>query len=210
MRHRDAKSFTHVRRELGSAEQRARIAAEAARVIADSGIRDYAFAKRKAAALLGVQDEHSMPANDEIEEALRAHQRLFQSEEQPRQLRRLREVALEAMSFLAEFAPRLVGAVLDGSADRHSAVCLHLFCDDPDAPARFLAERGIRYRTKARRMRIDDKSHAEFPALLFDAQDATIDLTVFASDQIRHAPFDSVTARPMQRATRQTLETLLA
>lgn len=212
MRQRDGNrsgSTRAARRMVGSADLRARIAAEAARIISESGVRDYAFAKRKAAARLDAQDEASAPGNDEIEEALRLHQRLFLADEQPRQLRRLRRTALEAMRFLAEFSPRLVGAVLDGSADGHSAVCLHLFSDDPDAPARFLDERGIRCRAKSRRLRLSDRQYKEFPALLFEADGTTIDLTIFTLDGARLAPFDSVTGKPMQRAAAQTVGALL-
>src|SRR5437899_4726018 len=156
-------------------ELRARIAHEAARLMTDSGLRDYAAAKRKAALRLGVSDEAALPKNGEVEEALRTHQRLFERDAHPQLLRALRETALEAMRFLSAFEPRLVGAVLDGTADRHSAVCLHLFSDDPDAPARLLGERGIPYEAQQRRLRLTPDSHAEFPALLFAADDTAID-----------------------------------
>lgn len=103
------------------AEQRRRVAVEAARLISEQGIRDYALAKRKAAGRLGIVADSALPKNDEIEEALREHQRLFHADDQPRRLRRYREAAREALVFFARFEPRLVGAVLDGSADRHSA-----------------------------------------------------------------------------------------
>ena len=189
---------------------RARIAAEAARLISESGLRDYQSAKRKAAERLGVGADVALPKNQEIEDALRTHQRLFLAEEQPRRLRDLRETAHEAMRFFADFEPRLVGAVLEGTADRHSAVCLHLFSDDPDAPARLLDERGIPYEAQTRRMRITRATHVEFPAMLFSADGTTIDVTVFPHDHLRQAPLDRIDNLPMRRAALTALEQLLA
>jgi len=200
------------RRGTPSANQqqlRARIAHEAARLMTDSGLRDYAAAKRKAALRLGVNDESALPKNSEIEDALRMHQRLFEGDAHAQLLRELRETALEAMRFLSAFEPRLVGAVLDGTADRHSAVCLHLFSDDPDAPARFLGEHGIRYETQQRRLRLTPNDVIEFPVLLFAADDTAIDLTLFPHDSLRQPPLDRVDGKPIQRATRAALEMLL-
>lgn len=190
-------------------ELRARIAHEAARLMTESGLRDYAAAKRKAALRLGVGDEAALPKNSEIEDALRTHQRLFEGDAHLQLLRALRQTALEAMRFLADFEPRLVGAVLDGTADRHSAVCLHIFSDDPDAPARLLDEHGIPYEMQERRLRLTPDSHAEFPVLVFAADDTAIDITVFSGDALRQPPLDRIDGRPMQRATRAALEAML-
>ena len=109
-----------MRRKAGRGNSlRIRIAQEAARLISESGIRDYALAKRKAADQLQVSDLGQLPRNDEIEEALYQYQRLFRFDEQPRRLRYLRTVALRAMEFLAAFEPHLVGTVLRGTADQH-------------------------------------------------------------------------------------------
>src|SRR3546814_19953739 len=55
-----------------------RPAHEAARLIAEGGIRDFHQAKLKAAERLGILDDASLPRNREIEDALREYQRLFQ------------------------------------------------------------------------------------------------------------------------------------
>ena len=51
---------------------RARIAAAAARLMAEDGINDFALAKRKAARGLGAANTEALPGNDEIEAELRA------------------------------------------------------------------------------------------------------------------------------------------
>src|SRR5438105_15216499 len=95
------------RRTNRQTDMRARIAAAAARMMAEDGIDDYALAKRKAARQLGAETTHALPGNDEVEEALRAYQELYQSDEQPELLRELRETALDIMEALGDFRPYL-------------------------------------------------------------------------------------------------------
>jgi hypothetical protein len=190
-------------------EARRRIAVEAARLIAEGGLRDYRMAKEKAAARLGIPGEAALPRNSEIEDALREHQRLFQAADQPRTLRRLREAAVEAMRFFARHEPRLVGAVLEGTADEHSAVCLHLYSDQPHEVLAFLDERGIPYEEQQRRLRLDRNVARDVPALVFRAGDTPIDLTLLPYDQLRQAPLDRTGDKPLQRATLAGLQALL-
>jgi len=191
-------------------ELRRRIALEAARLISESGIRDFAMAKRKAAERLGAFDEGSLPKNSEIEEALREHQRLFQADEHPQLVRALREAAREAMQFFARFDPRLVGAVLEGTADRYSAVCLHLFADTPEEVLLALDEQGIDYTESARRLRMSRDTQVEFPVLQVARDGTAFDLTIFPRDAIRQAPLDRVDEKPMRRASLAALDELLA
>lgn len=192
-----------------SAETRRRIAVEAARLISESGLRDYRQAKLKAAARLGIRDEADLPRNDEIEDALREHQRLFHAGDHEATLRRLRVTACEAMRFLRVHEPRLVGAVLDGSADEHSAVCLHLHTDQPHEVLGRLMEQGIPFEEQARRLRVDRDTTREFSALVFAAGGTPIDLTVLPYDLLRQAPLDRISGKPMQRATLAAVEALL-
>ena len=56
------------------------VAQEAARVMSEHGVRDFLFAKRKAAERFGIVDGSLLPRNIEIEEALQEYQRLFGGE----------------------------------------------------------------------------------------------------------------------------------
>ena len=191
-------------------EARRRIAIEAARLISESGLRDYQQAKLKAAARLGIFDEASLPANREVEDALREHQRLFQGNDRVATLHRLREAACEAMRFFARHEPRLVGAVLEGTADAHSAVCLHLYSDQPETIIADLHERAIPFEERSRHLRLSRDTVREFPALTFSADGTPIDLTLLPYDLLRQAPLDRVSGKPMQRASLSTLQALLA
>jgi hypothetical protein len=190
-------------------EQRRRIAVEAARLIAEGGLRDYRQAKLKAAQRLGIFDDLSLPKNGEIEEALREHQRLFRANDQPESLKSLREAALEAMRFFADFEPRLVGPVLEGTADEHSAVCLHLHDDGGDRIAMYLQERGIPYEERTRRLRLERDMTADVPVFVFSAGESAIDITVLPYDRLRQAPLDRIDEKPMRRANLAAVEELV-
>lgn len=207
---RKAAEYHRIHAQDRSRQMRRRIALEAARLISEHGIRDYRQAKLKAAQRLGIGDEQGLPRNREIEDALREHQRLFLSESQPQALRERREAAVEAMRFLGRFEPRLVGAVLEGTADTHSPVSLHVFDDAPENVTGFLHDHGIAFETRARTLRINRMRNAEFPVLLFTADDVPMDVTVFPRDALRQAPLDSVSERPQQRASLAALDALLA
>ena len=190
---------------------RLRIAQEAARLMSEHGIRDFHHAKLKAAERLGILDTQALPRNLEIEDALREHQRLFLGDSQPKSLRQRREAAVEAMRFLSAFEPRLVGSVLEGTADTHSAVCLHVFSDDPDAVGRYLFDNGVPIETQTRRLRTTRDEQSEFPVLLFAADELPFDLTVLPRDALRQAPLDRrADDAPMRRATLTQVEILLA
>ncbi len=194
------------RREAALREQLADLAA---RIMAEQGVQDFALAKRKAALRLHLGADPALPSNSEVDRALRRYQALYYRDQQPQQLRRLRAASVEAMQLLERFQPRLVGAVLDGSADLHSAVCLHLFSDDPVAVELFLGERGIPLCSGNRRLRFDPQHEREITRLRFAADGTEFDLSVLPQDSLRQAPLDPVDGRPMRRATRAAVIALL-
>ncbi len=124
---------------------RARIAAEAARLIAQDGA-DYASAKHKAAhKVLG--DDHAasnlLPDNTQIEDEVRKYQALFLGATQPARLARLRTVALQVMDALAMYSPYLTGAVLNGTAGEHDDNHLQLFAESAKEVQIFLLDKNI-------------------------------------------------------------------
>jgi hypothetical protein len=191
-------------------ERRHRLAHEAARLMAEGGIRDYHQAKLKAAARLGIHDDASLPRNREIEDALREYQRLFLGDAQALGLRKRREAALRALEFFAAFDARLVGPVLEGTADGNAPITLQLYADDADAVPRFLDEHRIPAEARSRHVRLDRERGDAFPVWLFSAEDLSFDLTVLPADVLRQAPLSGVDERPMRRASAAQLRQLLA
>jgi len=127
------------------------IAQQAARLIAENGIDDYALAKRKAAQQMGAPDTRNLPTNGEVEQALQIFRGLFQREEHHIVLRELRQQALRAMRLLEGFNPYLTGSVLSGSAGPHSDINLLLYTDSPKEVELFLINQQIPYRLGERR-----------------------------------------------------------
>lgn len=201
-------------RKVANGDDRSRLllAQEAARIIVEQGIRDYRVAKLKAAERLGLSDRRSLPGNAEIEMAVSAHLQLFGREEHGSLLASLREAAVSAMEFLAAWTPRLVGPVLNGTADANSAVNLHVFADSPEAVAMHLGDHGISYRPYERRLRSQGNRKATasaYAGFRFDHAGAAIEATVFPVDGIRQAPVSPIDRRPMQRADIVAVRALL-
>lgn len=205
-----ARLHAHTHAQTRTRERRQHLAFEAARLMAEGGIRDYHQAKLKAAQRLGIHDDASLPRNREIEDALREYQRLFLGGGQPADVRRRREAALRALEFFHDFEPRLVGPVLEGTADGNSAVALHLHSDDPDSVPRWLDEHGVPAQSRSRHLRLDRERGADFPVWLFAAEDLGFDVTVLPLDVLRQAPLSGIDEKPMRRASASQLRALLA
>ncbi|MCW8918255.1 MAG: hypothetical protein OQL08_05520 [Gammaproteobacteria bacterium] len=202
--------MTRVPERHREAQQRSLLAQAAARLMAQSGLRDFAAAKRKAAAQLGLHPSRNLPGNEEIEAALHDYQRLFQHEPQRQQLHQLRQTALQAMRLLTPFSPRLVGAVLNGTADRHCPIQLHLFADTSEEVGIFLLEHRIPCEQGEQRIHYARGNEEQRPLLRFIAGESTLELTLFAHRERRHSPLSQVNGRPMQRADSEQLQRLLA
>ena len=124
---------------------REQLAHQAAKLMAEDGITDHSFAKRKAARQLGATDTQHLPSNQEVDEALHSYRSLYQSDSYPVILRNLREEALGIMKLLAEFHPYLTGSVLSGTAGEYSDINLKLFSDDAKAVLLFLLKHKIEF-----------------------------------------------------------------
>jgi hypothetical protein len=198
------------RHAAGARGRREQVAAAAARLMSERGDGDFAGARRKAAQRLGFEDPRDLPDQDEIEAALRQHQRLFRGERQPNALRSLREAAVEAMRFFALFEPRLVGSVLDGTADAGAPVCLQLHGDDSTALQRFLGELRIPIDERSRRVALAAGPAVDAPEYRFAADGVEFVLTLLPLSAQRSAPRDGLDGNPRPRASLAELQCLLA
>jgi len=124
---------------------REQLAHQAAKLMAEGDITDYAFAKRKAARQLGASDTQHLPSNQEVEDALHSYRALYRQSSHPGILYQLREEALAAMRMLEPFHPYLTGSVLSGAAGEHSDINLMLFSDDAKAVLLFLLKHNIEF-----------------------------------------------------------------
>ncbi len=189
---------------------RQRLAHEAARILAEQGDHDYGRARRKAAERLRCRDRHQFPSNAEIEQALREYQQLYFGADHSAHLHSLRTLALEAMEAMREFSPRLVGPVLSGSADLHSPIVLHLFCDTPEQISYFLIDRKIPWRDGEKKIRYPDGSSSQHPSFLFQADQAEMELVWFPTEKLRQPVLGPLDSGKEERASAPQLRQLMA
>jgi hypothetical protein len=178
---------------------RARIAAAAARLMAEDGIDDFALAKRKAAKQLGAVDAQALPGNDEIEAELRAYLALYQAEEHPQRVVELREIALDAMRTLERFNPYLTGPVLKGIAGPYAEIELQLFPDSVKEVEIFLLDRNLTYATQEGRRYAGDRPHG-VSVLTLSWRGVPLRLSIFDARDERLALKTSQAGRVMDRA----------
>ena len=133
------------------------IAQQAARMMAEDGVHDYGYAKKKAGRQLGVSENSVLPTNAEIEEEIRLYHQLYNSDEQPVELAKLRQAALATMQLFAQFNPHLTGSVLDGTAGKFAQTDIHLFADSAKEVEIFLLNQQIPYESSDKSYRLSDK-----------------------------------------------------
>ncbi|HZM34568.1 MAG TPA: hypothetical protein VFC18_08725 [Burkholderiales bacterium] len=187
------------RKSLRQSGTRARIAAAAARLMAQDGIDDFALAKRKAARQLGATDAQALPANDEIEAELRAYRDLYEPGEHAERLAELRRIAVDAMRTFSAFRPYLTGPVLRGTAGPHAAIELQLFPESPKDVEIHLLNRSIPYATQEIRRYAGDRAHA-VSVLMLEWLGAPLRLSVFDRRDERVALKSSQAGRVAERA----------
>ena len=178
---------------------RARIAAAAARIMAEEGVDDFALAKRKAARRLGAAETEALPANGEIEAELRAYRALYQADAHPERIGELRRLALRAMRALERFNPYLTGPVLTGLAGPYAEIDLQLFPASTKEVEIFLLDRNIEYSASDSRRFAGDRAHA-VAVLSLDWEGVPLRLSVFDPRDERLAMKTSQAGRVMARA----------
>lgn len=184
---------------------REQLAHHAAKLMAEDGITDHAYAKRKAARQLGAEDTRHLPSNDEIDTALRSFRQLFQGDTHPRILRELREEALTQMKFLAEFHPYLTGSVLSGTAGEQSDINIMLFSDDEKAVLLFLLKHQIDFTDGEWKVRLG--GHEEtVPSYTLTGEIGTLIHIIVLPENARY----SGSRHPETHADIAAVETLLA
>jgi hypothetical protein len=194
-----------------SSDLRLELAEEAARLMVDHGIQDFSLAKRKAAERLGVRAEAgALPSNAEIHERVVERQRLFEPAGREERLATLRLVATDVMAVLEEFRPKLVGAVLDGTATARSAIELHVYSDSPEDVAAALERQGLRLHDSQRRYRFGRELTEEIPGFQLMVDGEEVEVMVFPERGPRHSPLSPIDGKPMRRASRSTVLALLA
>jgi hypothetical protein len=184
---------------------REQLAHQAAKLMAEDGITDHAYAKRKAAKQMGASDTQHLPSNEEIDVALHSYRVLYQHESHPGILRQLREEALTNMRMLAEFHPYMTGSVLIGTAGERSDINLMLFSDDVKAVLLFLLKHNIEFEDGEWKVRVG--GHEEtVPSYTLTAESGTQTHIIVLPENARHGG----SRHPETHADIAAVEALLA
>ena len=186
-----------------NAQQRLLIASTAARLIAESGISDFAAAKRKAVHTLGLPENTRLPENAEVEAELRVFQRLFQDDEHALRIDHLRQKAVEIMTLTQRFNPYLTGSVLEGTAGRYAEIDIQLFADSAKDVEIFFLNQRIDYEHSTPR---SDRAEA---VLTLQSDDDVTNLIIYPPKEERVA-FKTRDGRIRQRMRLDALKKLLA
>jgi hypothetical protein len=195
---------------------RGAIAAEAARLMYEEGVKQYFTAKRLASKrIFGRTGRRrlryrpaDLPSNGEIRDALLQLAELAEGDGRTRRLFAMRVVALEAMRALEGFEPRLIGSVSTGHIRKGSDIDLHVFTDDPDPLLAQVKSLGWAYETE----RVTILKFGEIREYLHlhvkDRYD--VELTVYERRELRFRPRSSTDGKPIVRVKPAALEQLLA
>jgi hypothetical protein len=197
---RSPREYTN-RRDL----MREQLAHHAAKLMAEDGITDHAFAKRKAARQLGAADTQHMPSNQEVDDALNSYRALYQHDMHPGVLHQLREQALATMRLLADFHPYLIGSVLNGTAGEQSDINLQLFSDDAKSVLLFLLKHKIAFEDGEWKMRVNGRDET-VPSYTLTTESGYLTHIVVLPENARH----SGSRHPETHADISAVQALLA
>ena len=105
------------------------IASKAAELISQEGIRDYHFAKKKAAKYLGFSDKEILPSNYEIDKELILFKNLYQKVDRGL-VQNLKKEALKIMILFESYKPFISNQFLEGIITKYPIIEINLFTDD--------------------------------------------------------------------------------
>ena len=187
---------------------RLRIAAAAARIMAQDGVDDFGTAKRRAARELGAPETQALPSNEEVEAELAAYRALYQAEEHPQRLQELRKAAAAVMRLLEVFHPYLTGPVLAGTAGPFASIDLQLFPASVKDLEIFLLAKDIPFTTReAHRFVGAARRDVSVFSLMFEG--LLVEVEAYDPRDERSQIKTPLAGRPAPRANREQVAMLL-
>ena len=102
----------------------------AAQLIMEEGIKDYLFAKKKAAKSLGLNENANLPTNSQIDKAIDDFNKIFNPNIDIEFLQQFKTQALEVMSIFKNFKPHLMNQLSQGVIPKFPEIKINLFADN--------------------------------------------------------------------------------
>ena len=102
----------------------------AAQLIMEDGIKDYLYAKKKAAKSLGINENANLPTNSQIDKAIDEFNKIFNPNIDIEFLQQFKTQALEVMSIFKNFKPHLMDQLSQGIIPNFPEIKINLFADN--------------------------------------------------------------------------------
>ena len=102
----------------------------AAQLIMEEGIKDYLFAKKKAAKSLGLNENVNLPTNSQIDKAIDDFNKIFNPNIDIEFLQQFKTQALEVMNIFKNFKPHLMNQLSQGIIPKFPEIKINLFADN--------------------------------------------------------------------------------
>ncbi len=181
---------------------------EAARIMADEGVRDYRIAKHKACLRLGTATNQFIPTNLEVEDALAEQLSIFAKDVVGERQRYL-ATALDIMNLFADYSPKLTGAAVSGIITSSRPVEVYIFPSTYEEICAQLDDAGLSYRQIEKRKRFAGKRLANIPGFELHSTEVDVELFCFLPD-LPYPPLSSVSGKPIKSVSRKKVRRLLA
>ena len=164
------------------------VARRAAEVIMEEGITDYLFAKKKAAKYLGLLTSENLPSNQEIDNALKEYQNIFQEQVDSETILKIKKEALGIMTIFRDFNPHLTGQLLEGLIPKFPKIQINLFTDNLKEVEYILLNKNISFDVKDKNYQeklSKKKSTKIVPAFILEGLWFPIELKVYFENDMR-------------------------
>ena len=164
------------------------VARRAAEVIMEEGITDYLFAKKKAAKSLGLLTNDNLPSNQEIDNALKEYQNIFQEKVDSEIITKIQKEALNTMILFEDFNPHLTGQLLEGLIPKFPKIQISLYTDNIKEVEYTLLNNNIAFDIKDtiyQEKLSKKKSTKAIPAFILEGVWFPIELKVYFENDIR-------------------------
>lgn len=115
---------------MSSKNTKLSVANLAAQMIMEEGIKDYFFAKRKAAKSLGLNENVSLPTNLQIDKAIEEFHKIFNQDTNIEFLEHFKDQALNVMDLFKSFKPHLMNELTKGIIPKFPEIKINLFADN--------------------------------------------------------------------------------
>ena len=132
----------------------------AAQLIMEEGIKDYLFAKKKAAKSLGLNENVNLPTNSQIDKAIDDFNKIFNPNIDIEFLQQFKTQALEVMNIFKNFKPHLMNQLSQGIIPKFPEIKINLFADNLKDVEYVLLNSELSYDFKEVKMNIKEGKHS--------------------------------------------------